>query len=414
MRLDETNFTDSLKGAKIGDWFVVVKDDQEAMYFLIETITPNEILLKRKDNQKFIFYPKTSIEGNNIKLLKSKTKQEINVGFTSIKIKDKKEGIKNEILPTGEIIVDAEIEEKIKEDCKNNRQDIWDQLAELKQYSEFTMYVGDYIYDKDGDGMIKDGTESIIKFEVDSFEANAYICSLISATGKYKKLFNSKPNNTDFIFYLNSKLFNTDTKFEKNVAVQIWYDKNGPIILKDVYRIETEEEAEEIKKKEEKKNDPEITHDDSDDGEVEPRSMSDLLKDKDLMKLMNYQSVWDKALGRKAKGIKPVSDLKGKSPLNTLFGFNKKTGQQITFIYSEGKTLKGTELNLIQGKTYTGMMKDAQTIQLSMRNSKEKIFIRIGDKALPDNKRTATITYRNPSGEVDKKNIINGQIQIIK
>jgi len=407
MYLTENQLNQHMSNIQVGDWFTIV-GDKGKMHCVVEKKFGDELLIKNNDTKKYSVHTNSAIEGDMLTMYLTPNNKDVIISFKAIIISDKNREEKFKILPQAEDAPDPAIEEKIIEDCKKNREEIMKELGNLKQFSEFTFFVGDYIYDNDGDSVIKDGTESIIKFKVESYTANLFICDLVSASGKYRRLF-EKYKEEDFYIYMNSKLLNTSEKFKKNVALQIWHEKDSktPIILKDVYAVD-------IMDGEKVKDGEEDTQDDDDDDLDEPRSMEDLLKDKDLMKLMNYQSIWDKALGRKAKGVKPINDLKGKEPLNTLFGFDKKPGQRVTFRYLGESSLRGKELSLVKGKTYTGIMRDATTIKLSVRNSKEKVFIAVGDEALRDNKRKITVTYRKPSGEMDRDIQINGYIQITK
>lgn len=409
MYLTENQLIQKMADIKEGDWVSIVGEKAQ-MHCTVESKFGSELLLKNSDTKHYRIYTSTAIEGDKITLHFinfPKPPKEITSVFKSIIISDKNRKEKFKILPQAPGGPDPEIEKKIIEDCKKNRDEIMKDLGDLKQFSEFSFLVGDYIFDADGDAVIKDGTESIIKFKVDSFNANLYNCSLESASGKYRKLFN-KYKDEEFYIFMNSKLLNTSPQFEKNVALQIWHesDTNTPIILKDVYSVDIMD-GQEVE-------DGEDQDEEEDEDSVDtPRSMEDMLKDKDLMKLMNYQTVWDKALGRKAKGIKPMNDLKGKDPLSTLFGFNKKAGQKVTFVYL-GDTLRGHQLSLRRGETYNGIMRDSNTIQLSVRNSKEKIYIAFKDKILKDNKRNAAVSYKKPDGYMDHSKEMECQIQITK
>lgn len=403
MILNENALHDNQSEIEVGDWFSIMTTQGGQFHAIVNKIGGNEIILRQNSNKLFILYTSTSIDEDVITLFTEPGKKEFPLTFKNIVISDKDRKPKFNVVPEITEEPDTTVEDKIIADVKANRADILSKIAELDEGQVFDLYSGETVFDSDGEANIKDGTETKLRFKVIKEEMALFTCELVTdrIEGKYAKFF-SNFKDEEFYFYMNSKLINTS--YEKGVALQLWHESNQkePIIYKDVYLFDLID----IEKEE-------GDEDDEDEVETKPRqrSIEDMLGDKDLMKLMNHQSVWDKVLGRKAKGIVPMDNLMKKKPLSTIYSGKKKKGQKISFIF-QGKPIEGRKLSLIDGQTYHGYMSTDDQIKLTGgKNTTESILLKIG-KMVQDMYFEVAISHKHHDGTIDKSH--KGLIKIIK
>jgi hypothetical protein len=402
MVLNENTLIDNYSDIEVGDWFSIMTAQRGQFHAIVMKVSGNELLLKQKSDKKFIVTPNTAIQEDVITLHTHPGRKDFPLNFTKIIISDRDRKLKFNITPEVSDEPDSGAEEKILADVKANRAKIMEDLAELGEGDQFDLCAGDTIYDNDGESVIKTGSETILRFKVVKVtKGSFYTCQLVpeEISGKYANYFN-KFKDENFYFYLNSNLINT--KYDRGVAIQLWRESNKdePIIFKDVYLLDIIEGPNDTTK-----DGGDDDEGDDDDIKTKPRrSLEDLLKDKDLMKLMNHQSVWDKVLGRKPKGIKPMHDLMNKRPLSQIMGEKKRKGQNVSFIYM-GQPLEGRKLSLEDGKTYHGYMRTDDQIKLSGgKNTDESIILALGDM-VDDMYYKVKISHKSHYGTLDRSKI---------
>ncbi len=397
---------DKINEVIVGDILYVNIPNGNDVYGYIKQVDVNEIIFTYND-KLYILTPKTAIDGDKLTVFEIRNKQKIKhrFSFVSIIISDKNHDTKIKLVPEDSEEHDSDQETRKNEDLSKDREEILRKFNTLDQYDNFKLNAGDIIFDKEGNSSIKKNSESSVEFEVDYIDDKYLICTIVpnSYNGKYKQIF-SKYHRETFYFYLDNRLFNTSEKHIDSVAIQIFHGTNSskPILFKSVYFMETKEDnVDDVK-------------DSSDDDDGNNVDFADMLKDKDLARIMKHQSGFDKLLGRKPKGVKPIEDIKKNSTLSTLFGFNKEVNQRVQFIYY-GDTVTGNKIQPMKnGNQYKGYMLSHNEIKRTSKTSKEFTITTVSDTIGKDNTYKVTTVVYSADGKRLKDDNYRGKIQIIK